>query len=169
MVRIRTLAGVVGALCAALALAAAPATAAPNLEKLFWGPAQRDGVPQFPIYRDLGVRVLGDTLYWDRIATSRPADPTNPADPAYRWPDLDANIAEAQANGIDYLFQVLSTPGWANGGKSFAWSPTDPQDYANFLIAASKRYSRSSAGRSGGSRAGTGTGSRSATRRLAIR
>ena len=140
MVPIRKLLSVAAAVLCATLLVAAPAHAARNLDKVFWGPAEQSGVSQFPIYRDLGVTVFGDTLSWSDVAKTRPADPTNPADPAYSWPDLDAKMADAQANGISYLFQVLLTPGWANGGQSPAWAPDDPQDYANFLIAASKRY-----------------------------
>jgi hypothetical protein len=35
---------------------------------------------------------------------------------------------------------VQDTPPWANGGRSVLWGPNNPNDYANFLIAASRRY-----------------------------
>ena len=33
----------------------------------------------------LGVDVVRLTLRWDAVAQSAPADPRNPADPAYKW------------------------------------------------------------------------------------
>ena len=49
-------------------------------------------------------------------------------------------MAEAQANGIQMLFVVMGTPSWANSGKRRAWAPTNPQDYADFLVAAARHY-----------------------------
>ena len=34
----------------------------------------------------------------------------------------------------------MQTPPWANGGREWRWAPTNPQDYANFVEAASRRY-----------------------------
>jgi hypothetical protein len=132
--------GAAAVLCAALALCST--ASARTFEKTFLGPEFHDGQSSFPLYKDLGVQVLQTGLNWSSIATSRPADPTNPNDPAYVWPAyLDQAVADAQANGIDMLFYVMLTPSWANGGKSdSAWAPLDPQDYANFLIAASRHY-----------------------------
>jgi hypothetical protein len=36
--------------------------------------------------------------------------------------------------------QIVGAPPWANGGKPWNWAPKNPQDYANFAIAAAKRY-----------------------------
>ena len=36
---------------------------------------------------------------------------------------------------------LLNTaPGWANGGHEPHWAPTDPGDFADFAVAASRRY-----------------------------
>jgi hypothetical protein len=35
---------------------------------------------------------------------------------------------------------MIGAPPWANGDKPWNWAPRSPQDYANFAIAASKRY-----------------------------
>ena len=127
-------------LCAPLALPQA-AQAAPSRKKAIWGPALRDGVNQFPIYRDLGVGIYQQTLNWGEIAPTRPANPRDPADPAYRWPsDADFAVAEAPRHGIRVSMLVMYTPGWANGGRSPAWIPDDSGDYADFLEAAAKRY-----------------------------
>src|SRR5215211_6451007 len=75
------------ALAAVISLAVAvTADAAPSQKKAIWGPVRVDGVSQFPIYRDLGVGIYQIELHWNNVASSRPARPTDPSDPAYRWP-----------------------------------------------------------------------------------
>jgi hypothetical protein len=125
-----------------LMVTAAPsAEAAPSRKKAIWGPIERDGVSQFPIYHDLGVGIYQSNLSWRQVATSRPANPTDPADPAYVWPAvLDVAAAEGAKYGIRLSLMVMQTPGWANGGRDGRWAPTRPQDYADFLTAASRRY-----------------------------
>jgi hypothetical protein len=119
----------------------AAAEAKVTTRKALWGPAQVDGVSQFPVYAQLGAGIWETSISWRDIATARPKDPTNPADPAYRWPtDLDAQIAEAAKYGITVLVSISGSPGWSNHGRDWFWAPTDPQDYANFLAAASRRY-----------------------------
>ncbi len=34
----------------------------------------------------------------------------------------------------------MTSPSWANGGRPGRWAPTNPADYANFLVAAARRY-----------------------------
>jgi hypothetical protein len=117
------------------------AASARTFDKAFFGPGQSFATA-FPLYQDLGVQVAQMELRWNEVAASRPADPTNPADPAYHWPTgMDQILTSAQASGIQMLLIVMETPSWANGGQQDpAWAPTDPQDYANFMTAASKRY-----------------------------
>ena len=120
-------------------LAASPATA--SMDKAIWGPVEVDGQSQFPVYRHLGVDIYQYGVRWDLTAPTRPADPLDPADPAYRWPgELDAAIAEASRAGIAISLTVSRSPGWANGGRSGEWAPSDPGDYADFVEAASRRY-----------------------------
>ena len=133
-------ASALGALLLTLFLltSAAPAAA---LQKGFWGPTRVSGVSQFPVYRDLGVSLFQMQLNWRSVAAARPADPTNPSDPAYRWPeDVDFALSESRANGMEVLLQVAGTPTWANGGRAQTVPPTQSGDYADFLTAASKRY-----------------------------
>jgi hypothetical protein len=128
-------------LCAAAMAAPAPAAAMKNLRKAFWGPAQIDGQSAFPIYRSLGVKTYQYTVSWGTVAPQRPTNPIDSADPAYQWPsDLDAVIADAQANGMDVMIEIGQTPSWANGGKDGSWAPTDPTDAAAFFTAAARRY-----------------------------
>src|SRR4051812_9087770 len=72
-------------LCAAVAILPASAAAA-SPKKAIWGPVERDGKSQFPIYRTLGAGIYQTALSWREVATRRPAHPRDPADPAYRWP-----------------------------------------------------------------------------------
>lgn len=130
---------------AALLVLLVPASSAaarkPSTKKAMWGPAFVDGKSQFPIYRDLGVGIYQMQLRWNEVATTRPIDPTNPNDPAYAWPpQMDATLAQAKKYGVKVLVMLFGTPGWANGGKDFRWMPNNPQDFADFATAASKRW-----------------------------
>lgn len=129
-------------IAALVALVPSPANAAPQTsKKAAWGPPTVDGESAFPIYRDLGVGIYQRSVSWRKVARRRPAAPTDPADPAYAWPaDLDGMIEEAEANGIDVLLEVQSTPGWANGGRAAGWAPKRPSDFADFMTALSRRY-----------------------------
>jgi hypothetical protein len=126
------------ALCSATLPEAAPAA-----QKAIWGPVSfADGESAFPMYKRLGVDTYQIQVNWDRVAPTRPADPTNSNDPAYSWPaELTTTSTEAARHGIRIALLVTGTPGWANGGKSRIWAPSDPQDFAAFLTAAAKRYS----------------------------
>jgi len=124
-----------------LALLALPATASAE-KKAIWGPVTLPGgASAFPTYKELGVDVFQAQVFWDQVATERPARAIDPADPAYRWPaELDQAVMMASAHGIDVSLMVLFTPEWANGGKARNRAPNDAQDYAEFVRAASRRY-----------------------------
>jgi len=110
--------------------------------KAIWGSTTMpDGSSAFPVYRRLGVKVFQYQLRWDRTAPTKPADPTNPNDPAYQWPaDVDRAVQEAGANGIGVMLMVKGSPRWANGGRPPNWVPR-ASAYADFLVAATRRYS----------------------------
>lgn len=117
------------------------AAGAQTQKKAIWGPAEVDGRSLFPVYRDLGVGIYETQVRWDQVAVRRPANPTDPSDPAYSWPsELGPAIDEAAAYGMQVSVTIIGTPPWANGGHSARWVPTDPADYADFAIAASRRY-----------------------------
>ena len=96
----------------------------------------------WPTYRDLGVGIFGVQARWEEIAPDRrPADPTDPKDPAYEWPQyLTDSIRKAQRNGMKVQLLLMGTPRWANGGQSWNWIPNDPQDFGDFATAISRRY-----------------------------
>jgi hypothetical protein len=127
----------------ALALAflcAAPgsASATPSTHKLIWGPYDSQA---FETYADLGAGLYEITINWSRIAPTRPESPTDPNDPAYIWtPAVEEAIKNGQKYGIQVVLEVSGAPGWANGGRPWRWAPTNPQDYADFVAAASKRW-----------------------------
>jgi len=109
--------------------------------KAMWGPALREGASLFPTYRELGVKVYEDRLPWSSVATHRPRDARNPTDPAYVWPpEVTWAVAQAKRYHIQVALQIIGSPGWANGGKPWNWAPLHPQDYADFAIAAARRY-----------------------------
>ena len=114
-----------------------------TVKKLMWGPPfLADSTALWPTYRDLGVGIFGVQARWEEIAPDRrPADPTDPKDPAYEWPQyLTDSIRKAQRNGMKVQLQLMGTPRWANGGQSWNWIPNDPQDFGDFATAISRRY-----------------------------
>jgi hypothetical protein len=109
--------------------------------KAMWGPSVRDGVSLFPAFKELGVKIYQDDLHWDSIATRRPRNPRNPNDPAYVWPDeVTSAVAQAKGYGMRVALQIIGSPGWANGGRAPRWVPRRDRDYADFAIAAARRY-----------------------------
>jgi hypothetical protein len=110
-------------------------------KKGIWGPAQVNGVSQFPIYDDLGVGIYQMQLRWEQVAPTRPQRPGDRTDPAYRWPDdVDFAIREGRRYGIRVALMIIGAPRWANGGRSWEWAPQRPRDFATFARAASRRY-----------------------------
>ncbi|MGA8745506.1 MAG: hypothetical protein WB507_06555 [Solirubrobacterales bacterium] len=115
-----------------------PVSAAVTTRKLIWGPYDAKA---FDTYDELGAGLYEFTINWARIAPTRPADPTDPDDPAYQWtPAVEEMIAHAQEHGIQVVLEVTGAPGWANGGRPWRWAPKHPQEYAEFVAAASKRW-----------------------------
>jgi len=134
-------AAVLATACSAHGPAAAPARTSHALKAIFGPLKMPDGASAFPVYHRLGVQVLELPLGWDKVATRRPTDPTNPADAAYAWPaELEEAIAQGKRYGIALALVVEGIPAWANGGHSSSWAPLNAMDYADFAAAASRRY-----------------------------
>ena len=69
---------------------------------------------------------------WNEVVTARPANPRNPADPAYRWDTrVDRALAQANRYRIRVALLLQHSPPWANGGHESAWAP-DPRKFADF-------------------------------------
>ncbi len=85
---------------------------------------------------------------WSKIETSDPADPRNPADPAYFFNRLDNAVRDADARDLEVLLTIHSAPKWAEGPdnpgiEAFApdgtWDP-DPDRIRDFAYALARRY-----------------------------
>jgi hypothetical protein len=132
---------------AAVVLVSAPAAgASPNLQVgLVDSTETLNGNPGrvFPVLKQLRVQVLRVNLSWGGrlgVATRRPADATDPDDPAYDWHVYDRAINYAAQYGIKILFTIDFTPAWANGGAGENVAPLDPNDLRDFAHAAATRY-----------------------------
>src|SRR5829696_7542198 len=106
---------------AAAAVTLACLSAAPSASaslKSIWGPNELpNGRSAFPVYQRLGVDVLQRQLVWSQVATSRPLNPRDPDDPAYRWPaTIELAVRQARRWRMRVSLMVKNTPGWANGG-----------------------------------------------------
>jgi hypothetical protein len=131
-------------LVALLAIAAgmsAQASDAPAFSKAMWGPVTRDGVSQFPLYKQLGVGIYETGIEWDHTAPRRPKHPSDPNDPAYNWPDaVDQAVVQAKRYGMRVSITLTRAPLWASGHGNPAWAPKRPSDFAAFARAAARRY-----------------------------
>jgi hypothetical protein len=134
-------AAVIAAVLLGASVALAPAGAS-AFQKAVWGPPSLRGVNQFPLYRSLGARIYETSLDWATIAARRPHDPSVPSDPAYRWPaTVTREVQEAQRFGLRVVIQLANAPAWENGGHhGHGWAPRNPQDFAQFVQAASREY-----------------------------
>jgi hypothetical protein len=138
--RVRAAVLLIGALLALVA-GAPPALAARSDAKAIWGPVSVDGRSLFPVYHRLGVGIFQMTLNWASVAPTEPEHPTNPNDPAYRWPtDISYAIQHAAHYHMKVLLQVEFTPSWANGDQQMNYPPTDVSSWADFVTAAARRY-----------------------------
>jgi hypothetical protein len=87
------------------------------------------------------VSLYEDDLNWSLIAVRRPKHPRSPHDPAYVWPpEITRAVGEAKRYGMQVALQIIGAPGWANAHKPPQWATFDPRAYADFAIAASRRY-----------------------------
>ena len=131
--------GLIAAVVALICLMLAPSASANR--KGIWGPLKLpNGQSAFPTYQELGVDVYQMSMVWYRVAPTKPADPTNPNDPAYKWSrDFQTAVDESRAHGMRVMLMVKGTPDWANGGRGQNFAPT-PKDFADFLTAVSRRY-----------------------------
>jgi hypothetical protein len=102
--------------------------------------------------RDVGATYVRVMAYWSNIAptgSTRPKgfDPRNPADPLYRWSDIDGQIRRAVAAGFTPYVTILNAPRWAQNGTApasayaggGAWKPS-AVELGNFAHAAAVRY-----------------------------
>ena len=81
----------------------AAASAAPRMWMGFQDDPYFRWLPERFFMRDRAVHanstIMKTTVYWFNTAPRRPANPTNPFDPAYRWEDLDEFVARSPFAG----------------------------------------------------------------------
>jgi hypothetical protein len=98
-----------------------------------------------------GASLVRLFVSWRDVASARPSNAANPADPAYHFGSLDAAVADAVAHGIEPVLTIGGTPDFAEGAgrppsaPPGSWMP-DPQAYGEFAQALAARYSGSFAG-----------------------
>jgi hypothetical protein len=127
----------------ALAAAAVPlllapgAQANPDIKKAIWGPSDSTA---FSHYSDLNTGSYQILLDWRWAAPTKPANPRDPNDPAYRWASrLEDAVSRAKARGIQVSMLVQLTPSWATSSGLARQAP-NPNDYADFIHAASRHF-----------------------------
>ena len=96
----------------------------------------------FPTLVNLRAQIIRVNLNWNEVATKRPLQPTDPADPAYDWSRYDQLMLNAKKYKIQVLFTIFGTPRWANGTKKgINRAPRQMAFLKYFATAAAKRYS----------------------------
>jgi hypothetical protein len=88
-----------------------------------------------------GATVMRLLVHWNLTATRRPAQASNPLDPAYNFDDLDDAIRTAQEADMEVLLSLVGTPRWANGGRGANVMPRRLSDFTAFARAIASRYS----------------------------
>lgn len=145
--RARVAAAVSVALLAAV-LGTSDATAAAPLQlglfdPVYWSePAVRDPWLQRTV--DAGADIVRINVAWN--AAQRPRKARDPADPAYDFTAVDAQIRDATARGLQVLIAFSGAPPWAEGpgrpasARPGTWRP-DPAAVGDFAAALALRYS----------------------------
>ena len=88
-----------------------------------------------------GANVMRLLVHWNRTAPLRPADGSDPFDPAYDFDDLDEAIRTAQRNDMEVVLTLHGTPRWANGSQAPNVMPRRIADFGEFARAIASRYS----------------------------
>jgi hypothetical protein len=131
-------------------LAPALASAAPRMHVGFhddpnfrWEERRTTMLDQAKAANTTIVRTL---VTWAQVAPTRPANASNPFDPAYKLNDLDELVRNTQERDMEVLITIWGTPKWANGGKTPNYLPTRLSDLTAFSRAIASRYSGRYAG-----------------------
>jgi Cellulase (glycosyl hydrolase family 5) len=87
-----------------------------------------------------GASVIHTTASWAGMAPTKPANPLDGDDPAYKLTDLDDLVANAAANNMRVMLNITATPKWANGGKTPNTMPRRLGDLTAFARMLATRY-----------------------------
>jgi hypothetical protein len=146
----RTLTGlaIAGAAAAALAVPSTGVGAVAALQDDVLAIAPLNDIPtRVEMVKQTKAKVTRVDILWNFVAPTRPANPTDPNDPAYNWSRLDLIFTSLTASNVRIIVSTYSTPTWAVAGKNqrvpSQYNPNAPRpaDYANFMAAVTKRYS----------------------------
>ncbi len=145
------------AIAAGLMIAAATATAAKPAKSFdigfadyLYGDAQHSK-SELDLTKTVNADVIRVNMSWRAVAGSEPANPRDPADPAYTWTEYDTAIANAVAAGFEVDLTVFWAPPWAEGPNRpgdydkyppGSWKP-DAGKFGDFAAAVAERYSGS--------------------------
>jgi hypothetical protein len=88
-----------------------------------------------------GSSIIRLLVQWNLTAPQRPANPSNPFDPAYVFDDIDEATRLAQAADQEIMLTISGTPRWANGGRNPNVMPRRLADFRAFARAIASRYS----------------------------
>jgi hypothetical protein len=88
-----------------------------------------------------GASLMRLLVRWNQTVPRRPADATDPFDPAYNFNDLDEAIRTAQRADMEVVLTLFGTPRWANGGRGPNVMPRRVSDFRAFTEAIASRYS----------------------------
>ena len=91
--------------------------------------------------RSANATMVRAVVTWASVAPTRPADASDPFDPAYQLNDLDELVRDTQKRGMEVLLTIWGTPKWANGEKGPNVLPTRMADLTDFARALASRYS----------------------------
>ena len=91
--------------------------------------------------RGANATMVRAVVTWASVAPTRPADATDPFDPAYQLNDVDELVRDTQKRGMEVLLTIWGTPKWANGEKTPNVLPTRMADMTDFAEALASRYS----------------------------
>jgi hypothetical protein len=142
-------------LVAVALLAAVPAAAARAVARMpvgfyddpsfRWAPARE--IPQnLASAQAAGASIIHVLADWATIAPTKPRNPLNGNDPAYRLSDLDALVRTAPRYDLSLLITISGTPKWANGGNRPNVPPTNLSDLTRFAHMLAARYNGSHPG-----------------------
>lgn len=141
---------------AVIALACAPADAAPHSELRGFVNNAVLASPDPAVRAEwlgkavaVGAQIARIDLDWASVAPVAPSPTFNASDaaaPAYRWTNVDAAVRDATAHGLRVVLTIYDAPAWAEArgrpadAPAGSWRP-DPTQLAAFAHAAATRYS----------------------------
>ena len=132
------------ALVALLAIPAATVHAAQRMPIGFfddpsfrWSPTREQNLQ---LAASAGASVIHTTATWAALAPTKPADPANGDDPAYKLTDLDDLVFQSGLHNLRVMINITGTPKWANGGKAPNVMPKKLGDLTTFSRMLATRY-----------------------------